>query len=213
MIQVHSALTRSTNWGPLAAGANGKRLLWAHQDDTGTNATSRQNALDRTRTAIRDIPESQKTDCSQKQQEQRVLVVGTSITGLLLAKLLSETGFAVTVVPSASPGMGGIEPGAALRKPTPPKRIDSNQLGISVVFESDERAYYDLIVDSTGDRRFLADQDRRRVAVLTPIRQGNLKDTVRALAILSTLVDALATSQSVSSALEQYRRCRDRILS
>lgn len=147
------------------------------------------------------------TGDDQGRNERRVLVVGRILTGSFLASLLEDEGFDVTVVPS--PTTGSVVDERETVDDSSPKSIDSNQLGVCVEFGDGETEYFDLAVDATGNWQFRDGQDPRRVAVVSPLYVGAVRETAIALATLTVLADAIADSASAPAALEQYRQWRE----
>jgi hypothetical protein len=155
------------------------------------------------------LDESRTLDGSR--QECRVLVVGRTQAGCLVAALLDERGFEVTVTPSDTDSKEWDPPAQTTSRAMPPAAIDSNQFGVRVRYTDGETAYYDLAVGATGDRRFLDGQDRRRVVVVPAVGRQSVTDTAAGLGALATLADALGGAESVTSALQRYRQWRDTV--
>lgn len=144
-------------------------------------------------------------------QECRVLVVGCTVAGCLVASLLDDRGFEVTVTPTDTDSTERDPPAPATSRTIPPAAIDSNQFGLRVRYADGETAYYDLAVGATGDRAFLDGQDRRRVAVVPAVGQQSVTDTATGLGAVVSFADALETAESVGAALKRYRQWRDTV--
>lgn len=147
------------------------------------------------------------TSAPEPPGKRRVLVLGHTVAGCLLATLLDASGVETTVAPTE--GGGCLEPRlpATVGRAEPLDGLDSNRLGVRVQNDDGETAYYDLVVDATGDR--LDGRDRPRVAVVSPVAGESVRATAVGLGAVAALVDALCASESVTLALERYRRRRE----
>lgn len=155
----------------------------------------------------------------------RVLIVGDTVAGQTLTRLLhSCTGeIAVTLCesppppadrpaespsadrPSSASPADWTEISPPVQRNATPTAIDSNELAVRVTFPDGSPGYYDLVVDATGRAALPAG---RRVLTLGASGADTRPDVTAALADIAILVGALVAGATVPDAVWRVRRRR-----